>query len=65
LKGGEAATACWEAAKENLNTFGDFGDTIQQRLGSWYFITVTVSYVGMFLNTCIIYDLKQVIGNPF
>ena len=42
-----------------------FDDTVQERLSSWYFITVTISYVGMFLNTCIIYDLKLVIENPF
>jgi len=26
---------------------------------------MTISYVGMFLNTSIIYDLKLVIENPF
>jgi lysylphosphatidylglycerol synthetase-like protein (DUF2156 family) len=38
---------------------------MEQRLGAWYFMTVAVSYIGMFLNTCIIYDLKLVIQNPF
>ena len=48
-----------------MNTYGTFDDTVQERLSYWYFITVTISYVGMFLNTCIIYDLKLVIENPF
>jgi hypothetical protein len=63
--GGDAATECWDSALQNLNVYGEFDHTVQQRLSSWYFITVTISYVGMLLNTCIIYDLKLVIENPF
>lgn len=65
LKGGEAAVACWTTVKGNLEKYGQFDHTVQEKLAWWYFITVTVSYVGMFLNTCIIYDLKLVIENPF
>jgi hypothetical protein len=59
--GGMAATECWDNASNNLKTYGEFAHTQQQRLGSWYFLTLAVSFVGMFLNTCIIYDLKLVI----
>lgn len=48
-----------------LNNYGQFDSTVQERLAYWYLITVTISYLAMFLNTAIIYDLKLVIQNPF
>ena len=48
-----------------LSNYGQFDSTVQERLAFWYLITVIVSYLAMFLNTAIIYDLKLVIQNPF
>lgn len=42
-----------------------FENTVSLRLRTWYFITLFFSYTSLFLNTAIIYDLKQVISNPF
>lgn len=50
---------------KTLDSVGEMNDTVQQKIGGWFLITMTISYVGMFLNTSIIYDLKLVIENPF
>ena len=38
---------------------------MQERLAAWYFISITISYVSLFLNTAIIYELRLVIEDPF
>ena len=35
------------------------------RLGSWYFISIMVSYMSLFFSTTIILDLYYVLKNPF
>lgn len=44
---------------------GYFDNTVSSRLKSWYFLTLFFSYLSLFLNTAIIYDLKKVLDNPF
>jgi len=65
FKGGEQATQCWQNELNTLVQVGEFNNTVQDRVGAWFLITLTVAYVGMFLNTAIIYDLSLVIKNPF
>lgn len=35
------------------------------RLASWYFLSITVSYMSLFFSTTIILDLYYVLKNPF
>lgn len=62
---GSGFEACWNGAKHTLHKYGEFDETVAQRLAAWYFISITVSYVSLLLNTCIIYELRLVIENPF
>ena len=34
-------------------------------LAAWYFISIAISYVSLFLMAFTIYDLKLVLKNPF
>lgn len=62
----ESYNTCWAKNQSDLDINGGvFPNTSAQRLESWYFLTLFFSYCGLTLNTCIIYDLKQVISNPF
>ena len=62
---GSGFNACWAGANNKLHKYDQFDTTVQQRLASWYFISITIAYIGLFLNTGIIYELKHIIENPF
>ena len=42
-----------------------FYNTLQIRLEAWYFVTVCVIYISLFLFACTILDLYLVMKNPF
>lgn len=56
---------CWNGAQHTLETYQQFDTSAQQRLAGWYFISITISYVSLLLNSAIILELRLVIEDPF
>ena len=49
----------------NMDDKGILMGSATVRLGSWYFISIMVSYMSLFFSTTIILDLYYVLKNPF
>ena len=55
----------WVDMQYHYDQHGTFYNTLQIRLESWYFATVCVIYMSLFLFACTILDLYLVMKNPF
>ena len=55
----------WVDMRAHYHEHGTFYNTLQIRLEAWYFATVCVIYMSLFLFACTILDLYLVMKNPF
>ena len=55
----------WVDMEAHYTEYRTFYNTLQIRLEAWYFVTVCVIYISLFLFACTILDLYLVMKNPF